>query len=123
MKIGILITGHPPEEMSQGGLYDGYFQRLVDNLAGGGKGFFKILEEAAAALAGVELRFPLKDARKVLLDGEIYVRKDEFTSQGVVKRLAEKDIIIACRMGHLRITPHFYNSLEQIDAVVDALPA
>lgn len=29
MKIGILITGHPPEEMSQGGLYDGYFQRLL----------------------------------------------------------------------------------------------
>jgi selenocysteine lyase/cysteine desulfurase len=39
----------------------------------------------------------------------------------VVKELAEQRIIIANRMGHLRITPHFYNSIEQIDAVVDAL--
>jgi GMP synthase (glutamine-hydrolysing) len=29
MKIGILITGHPPKEMSSGGRYDGYFQRLL----------------------------------------------------------------------------------------------
>ena len=40
----------------------------------------------------------------------------------VVKELADKDIIIANRMGHLRITPHFYNSLEQVEAVVEALP-
>lgn len=29
MKIGILITGHPPEEMAEGGRYDAYFQRLL----------------------------------------------------------------------------------------------
>ena len=40
----------------------------------------------------------------------------------VVKELADQGIIIACRMGHLRITPHFYNSIEQVDAAVDALP-
>jgi len=40
----------------------------------------------------------------------------------VVKELAEKGIIIACRMGHLRISPHFYNTIEQVDAAVDALP-
>ena len=30
MKIGILITGHPPEEMREGGDYDRYFARLLD---------------------------------------------------------------------------------------------
>ncbi|WP_195822402.1 type 1 glutamine amidotransferase [Roseobacter sp. MH60115] len=30
MKIGILITGHPPDTMMQGGLYDQYFARLLD---------------------------------------------------------------------------------------------
>lgn len=30
MKIGILITGHPPDNMMQGGLYDQYFARLLD---------------------------------------------------------------------------------------------
>ncbi len=29
MKIGILITGHPPENMMQGGAYDKYFARLL----------------------------------------------------------------------------------------------
>ncbi|MEM9577041.1 MAG: type 1 glutamine amidotransferase [Pseudomonadota bacterium] len=30
MKIGILITGHPPEELSDRGGYDTYFERLLD---------------------------------------------------------------------------------------------
>ncbi len=30
MKVGILITGHPPEEMRDGGDYDKYFARLLD---------------------------------------------------------------------------------------------
>ena len=47
-------------------------------------------------------------------------REDEHDR--VVKELAEKDIIIANRMGHLRITPHFYNSIDQVDGAVDALP-
>ncbi|WP_299962893.1 type 1 glutamine amidotransferase [uncultured Roseobacter sp.] len=29
MKIGILITGHPPDTMTEGGLYDAYFARLL----------------------------------------------------------------------------------------------
>ena len=29
MKIGILITGHPPQELSENGRYDAYFQRLL----------------------------------------------------------------------------------------------
>lgn len=30
MKIGILMTGHPPDTMLDGGLYDQYFARLLD---------------------------------------------------------------------------------------------
>lgn len=30
MKIGILITGHPPDTMQDGGLYDQYFARLLE---------------------------------------------------------------------------------------------
>ena len=29
MKIGILITGHPPQELAAGGAYDAYFRRLL----------------------------------------------------------------------------------------------
>ncbi len=30
MKIGVLITGHPPEELLTGGDYDKYFERLLE---------------------------------------------------------------------------------------------
>lgn len=41
----------------------------------------------------------------------------------VVKALADQEIIIAHRMGHLRVSPHFYNEMDQMDALVAALPA
>lgn len=40
----------------------------------------------------------------------------------IVNRLAQQGIVIAERVGHLRVSPHFYNTLEQMDAVIDALP-
>ncbi|MEM6504244.1 MAG: aminotransferase class V-fold PLP-dependent enzyme [Planctomycetota bacterium] len=40
----------------------------------------------------------------------------------VVRDLAKQKIIITNRMGHLRITPHFYNTIEQLDEAVDAMP-
>lgn len=39
-----------------------------------------------------------------------------------VQQLGDQGVVIAERMGHLRISPHFYNSIEQMDAVIDALP-
>lgn len=30
MKIGVLVTGHPPENMMEGGTYDRYFERLLE---------------------------------------------------------------------------------------------
>lgn len=30
MKIGVLVTGHPPETMVEGGSYDRFFERLLD---------------------------------------------------------------------------------------------
>lgn len=40
----------------------------------------------------------------------------------VVGDLAAKGIIIVVREGRLRASPHFYNTVEQMDALVDALP-
>jgi selenocysteine lyase/cysteine desulfurase len=36
--------------------------------------------------------------------------------------LRERDIITAHRIGRLRISPHFYNTRDEVDALVDALP-
>jgi cysteine desulfurase / selenocysteine lyase len=40
----------------------------------------------------------------------------------IVARLDEKRIIIVLREGRLRASPHFYNTPEQIDALIAALP-
>ncbi len=40
----------------------------------------------------------------------------------MVRELDKRKIIIAIREGRLRASPHFYNSTDQIDALLDALP-
>ena len=39
-----------------------------------------------------------------------------------VARLAEQGIIVDHRPGHIRVSPHFYNTTDEIDRCVDALP-
>ncbi len=40
---------------------------------------------------------------------------------GAVDYLAERDIIIDYRPGHVRVSPHFYNLETELDVVIDAL--
>ena len=44
------------------------------------------------------------------------------TSMDVYSHLKKRDIITAPRCGRLRISPHLYNSFEEIDELVNALP-
>ncbi len=59
---------------------------------GAGK-LYGILTEVSRELGRIEIKYPLSKAKKVLLAGEIYVRKDEFCSQEVILRLAKRDIV------------------------------
>lgn len=43
--------------------------------------------------------------------------------RSIVHELERQRIIIAERVGRLRASPHFYNNLEDIDRLVDALPS
>ncbi|MFA9478028.1 aminotransferase class V-fold PLP-dependent enzyme [Phycisphaerales bacterium AB-hyl4] len=40
----------------------------------------------------------------------------------IVTQLQQQGIVIALREGRLRASPHYYNRLEQIDRLIDALP-
>jgi len=40
---------------------------------------------------------------------------------GTVNALAEEGIIVDARPGHVRVSPHFYNTEEEVDLVVDRL--
>jgi cysteine desulfurase/selenocysteine lyase len=46
----------------------------------------------------------------------------EHTPKQLYKLLHAKNIMTAPRVGRLRISPHFYNTQEEIDALLDALP-
>jgi selenocysteine lyase/cysteine desulfurase len=48
--------------------------------------------------------------------------RDELDPARIVADLEEKGIIIVLREGRLRASPHFYNTEEQIDRLLEALP-
>jgi len=56
-------------------------------------GLKKTLKEVADLLAEIPLKETLHHAKKVTLVGEIYVRRDEFSKQNLVEKLADKGII------------------------------
>ena len=43
-------------------------------------------------------------------------------SENIHQQLEAKNIIVSVRLGRLRIAPHFYNTKEDIDALVSQLP-
>jgi cysteine desulfurase/selenocysteine lyase len=44
------------------------------------------------------------------------------SADATCRHLASSNIIISVRLGRLRVAPHFYNSREDIDRMVEALP-
>ena len=42
-------------------------------------------------------------------------------AEPVVERLGERGIIVDHRAGYVRVSPHFYNTLEEVDRLVDEL--
>jgi predicted nucleotide-binding protein (sugar kinase/HSP70/actin superfamily) len=66
---------------------------ILDCLEHRCKGFYPLLRETAITLGSIRLKQPLAEAKRVLMAGEIFVRKDEFSSQRVVDALARRGIV------------------------------
>ena len=49
-------------------------------------------------------------------------KHERHTPRDLYRLLREKNILTAPRLNRLRISPHFYNTREEVDALVDALP-
>ena len=67
--------------------------------------------------AGLSLRLPQPAHRSAI----VMVRHDN--PAGAVTRLAAHGIIVDHRPGHVRVSPHFYNSEQELDLCVEALAA
>jgi selenocysteine lyase/cysteine desulfurase len=60
-------------------------------------------------------------------DGEksaiICLRHEKYSAQDLCHLLNNRRIITTPRLGRLRVSPHFYNTREEIDRLIEALPA
>ncbi|NIP57173.1 MAG: aminotransferase class V-fold PLP-dependent enzyme, partial [Gemmatimonadetes bacterium] len=66
--------------------------------------------------AGLSLTLPGDEARRSAI---VMVAHED--PAGAVDHLAQRGIVVDHRPGHVRVSPHFYNTEGEIDAVVDAL--
>lgn len=78
----------------------------------------QLTEYLAAELtdAGFALRTPRSPEHRTAI---VMVRHPD--PAGAVRSLAERGIIVDHRPGHVRVSPHFYNTVEELDLFVEAL--
>lgn len=67
---------------------------------------------------GFELISPRREGEK---SGIVAFKLDGIDNKAWLRSLEEQNIFIASRRGWLRVSPHFYNQPDQIDALLDAL--
>jgi selenocysteine lyase/cysteine desulfurase len=54
--------------------------------------------------------------------GLVTFRHRTLPNESVLQTLADAGVVAAVRGGNLRFSPHFYNTMDEIDQAVDALP-
>jgi selenocysteine lyase/cysteine desulfurase len=52
--------------------------------------------------------------------GTITFRPRQGSAQELVARLLERGVVVSCRRGQVRVSPHFYNVEDELDRIVDA---
>jgi len=93
IKNALLVCARDPERAEK--VFWEQWERIVDSFRERrGKGIYKILKDIALELSDIPLRIPLSEAKKVALLGEIFVRRDYFSCQDLIKRLAKRDIVV-----------------------------
>ena len=79
-----------------------------------------LADRAATGLA--DLGFQLISSRRPgETSGIVAAVHPKHAANDLVKRLAQKDIVVAARLGRFRVSAHFYNSEEEIDRMRGAL--
>jgi predicted nucleotide-binding protein (sugar kinase/HSP70/actin superfamily) len=70
-------------------IFEEEFKKICDALEGTGKKkFYSQLRDSAARLRAIPLVLPLKQAARIVITGEFFVRRDSFSNLGLAHRLA-----------------------------------
>lgn len=75
----------------------------------------RLLQRARAS--GLELRLPCPERRTAI----VMIHHDD--PAGAVSHLAKHGVIVDHRPGFVRVSPHFYNTVEEVDRCVEVLAA
>jgi len=75
-------------------IFNKHIEVIIESLAtDNGHNLNQKLKAAALDFSKIQLKYPVSKAKKVALVGEIYVRRDGFSRQYLVEKLAEKGIV------------------------------
>jgi predicted CoA-substrate-specific enzyme activase len=87
-----VIAVNPDRAMNT---FDHVWHYLLDAFSErGGKNLNKVLTTIAQELATIPLKYPISQAKTVSLLGEIFVRRDYFSCQDLIERLAKNEIVV-----------------------------
>ncbi|MCD4812547.1 acyl-CoA dehydratase activase [bacterium] len=80
-------------------IYDEELDRIVGIVKNKGKHLYRTLSNSARRFAKISRKFELLEANFVAIVGEIFVRRDRFSRQGLIGRLAKDGFVV--RVAHL----------------------
>lgn len=107
--MGIMAIGAAVDLLDRVGIHDVWKQIRLLN------------DHAAAGLRakGYEILTPPGEERR---SGILTFRSDRHSAPEIFQRLCAADIVAAVRGGGIRISPHFYNTGEEIEVFLSVLP-
>lgn len=89
---GILTIARDREEALAA--FEGAKRRIIESIARDSrKRLLEVIEEEMRALGLLEKKYPIGEAVRVSITGEIYVRRDGFSRQFLVEKLADRGIL------------------------------
>ena len=77
-----------------------------------------VMRELLETIPGLSIVSPGERARRA---GIVSFRIDGVDSEHLYRQLMERDVICACRGGHVRFSPHFHTRQEAMDRAVETL--
>ena len=90
VRLGLRLLARDPETALR--TFDDVWRDVLEGLRTGGKAFDRALARAARTLQAVPRRRTLAEVRKVLIVGEIYVRRDDFSIREISDHLIANGI-------------------------------
>jgi predicted CoA-substrate-specific enzyme activase len=92
IKNAIYVLAIDPDKGIQ--IFNKQWGKIIHCFENGLKSLDRILDDVVMNLAAIELKYPIREAKKVLLAGEIFVRRDEFSSGEIVSNIIKRGIVV-----------------------------